>query len=55
MAGWLGEGGKAAMDSGLGDPLRHVGSREWHLACNWKVFCDNYLVRLASSHGKVAG
>ncbi len=34
------------MDSGLADPLRHVGSCNWHLACNWKVFCDNYLVRL---------
>ncbi len=38
------------MDSGLADPLRHVGSREWHLACNWKVFCDNYLVRHRPSH-----
>ena len=33
------------MECGLADPLQHVGSREWHLNCNWKVFCDNYLVR----------
>ena len=45
VQGWLGAGGEAAMDSGLADPLQHAGSREWHLACNWKVFCDNYLVR----------
>ena len=25
--------------------MRHVHSRTYHLHCNWKVFCDNYLVR----------
>ena len=27
-----------------GEGLVHVGSRSYHLNCNWKVFCDNYLV-----------
>ena len=26
--------------------LVHVASRQYRLACNWKVFVDNYLVRL---------
>ena len=28
--------------------LQHVATREYRLQCNWKVFADNYLVRLRS-------
>ena len=27
--------------------LQHVATREYRLQCNWKVFADNYLVRLS--------
>ena len=30
------------VQSGVGQ-LQHVGSRRYHLHCNWKVFIDNYL------------
>ena len=45
LADWLGEGG-AALAPRLAATVghRHVGSREYTLRCNWKVFCDNYLV-----------
>jgi choline monooxygenase len=45
---WLGPAGSAAaLASGIADKqLVHVASRQYELACNWKVFVDNYLVRL---------
>jgi len=24
--------------------MQHIATREWHMACNWKIFCDNVLV-----------
>ena len=43
----MGARGKAAMEgAGMCDgQLVHVASRSYSLACNWKVFVDNYLVR----------
>lgn len=37
--------------------LIHVASRSYTLNCNWKVFCDNYLVppRFPSSSRLSAG
>lgn len=29
--------------------MRHVHSQTYQLQCNWKVFCDNYLVSPWSS------
>ncbi|KAI3425186.1 hypothetical protein D9Q98_008955 [Chlorella vulgaris] len=42
---WLGPAGSAAaLASGIADKqLVHVASRQYELACNWKVFVDNYL------------
>lgn len=47
----LGPEGLRAMEAaGMTDvQLLHVASREYKLNCNWKVFCDNYLVRTESS------
>lgn len=33
----------AALASSGWDGLRFAGRRDWDMACNWKVFCDNYL------------
>jgi hypothetical protein len=45
VAEWLGpRGAAAALAAGMGDQLVHVASRSYELACNWKVFVDNYLV-----------
>ncbi len=43
---WLGEGSDAALECGLRSmsDMQLVGERTWHVDCNWKVFCDNYLV-----------
>ena len=30
------------MEAGI-EHLRFVARREYHMGCNWKVFCDNYL------------
>ena len=35
-------------DGMLDRGLQHVATREYYLQCNWKVFADNYLVRLES-------
>ncbi|KAL3162879.1 hypothetical protein ABBQ32_009329 [Trebouxia sp. C0010 RCD-2024] len=41
---WLGSGGDAMQRAGISlAGMRHVHSRTYHLHCNWKVFCDNYL------------
>lgn len=32
--------------AGAADSLVHVAAEEWTLQCNWKVFVDNYLVRV---------
>eukprot|EP01024_Parvocaulis_polyphysoides_P058519 TRINITY_DN6294_c0_g1_i2.p1 TRINITY_DN6294_c0_g1~~TRINITY_DN6294_c0_g1_i2.p1 ORF type:complete len:397 (+),score=11.91 TRINITY_DN6294_c0_g1_i2:35-1192(+) len=40
---WLGEGGKHILESGVHDDVRHVARVEYHVNCNWKVYCDNYL------------
>jgi choline monooxygenase len=46
---WLGPlGAAAALEAGIADPLVHVASRAYEIQCNWKVFCDNYLVRWAA-------
>lgn len=45
VAAWLGpRGAAAALAAGIADALVHVASREYEIACNWKVFADNYLV-----------
>ena len=31
---------------GVTDPLVHLARRVYTINCNWKVFCDNYLVGL---------
>lgn len=42
---WLGPGGDAMQAAGISlTNMRHVHSRIYQLQCNWKVFCDNYLV-----------
>ncbi|KAL3161039.1 hypothetical protein ABBQ38_009422 [Trebouxia sp. C0009 RCD-2024] len=47
---WLGSGGDAMQRAGISlTGMRHVHSRTYHLHCNWKVFCDNYLVRMAAT------
>ena len=28
--------------------MKHVKTQHYHINCNWKVFCDNYLVRLSA-------
>ena len=39
------EGLQALKGSGAcREHMAHVASREYHIGCNWKVFCDNYLV-----------
>ncbi|PSC73423.1 choline isoform B [Micractinium conductrix] len=44
VAAWLGpRGAAAALAAGIADALVHVASREYEIACNWKVFADNYL------------
>ena len=55
VAAWLGQrGSRAVLAAGIADELVHVASREYILDCNWKVFCDNYLVRRGkSSRGTV--
>jgi choline monooxygenase len=41
-----GAGGQRLQDCGMADAqLLHIAQREYVLGCNWKVFCDNYLVR----------
>ena len=42
---WFGSGGDAMQAAGISvSNMRHVHSRTYQLQCNWKVFCDNYLV-----------
>lgn len=57
---WMRRTGSVTFDAQLGleglqameaagitdDHLVHVASRAYSLQCNWKVFCDNYLVRI---------
>jgi hypothetical protein len=41
-----GAGGQRLQDCGMADAqLLHIAQREYVLGCNWKVFCDNDLVR----------
>lgn len=52
VADWLGAGGQQALQCGLGDAgLVAVAERQYPLACNWKVFVDNYLVRFLRLQG----
>eukprot|EP00775_Hariotina_reticulata_P012655 gene12655-12782_t len=45
VAAWLGAGGQQLVTLGIQDQhLVHVARREYVINCNWKVFCDNYLV-----------
>jgi hypothetical protein len=45
---FAGAGGQRLQECGMADgQLVHIARREYVLACNWKVFCDNYLVRCA--------
>ena len=47
LAAWLGEGGRAMAAAGAADAgLLHVARRVYRLACDWKVYCDNFLVRV---------
>lgn len=49
MADWLGGAAPVMEAAGMADArLQHVRSRSYELACNWKVFSDNYLVRRRS-------
>ena len=46
VAEWLGEGGRRMAEEDMEAPdLVYARSMEYDLNCNWKVFCDNYLVR----------
>jgi len=40
---WLGEGGRRMASARIDTSLRFITRREYRIACNWKVFCDNYL------------
>lgn len=45
------------MALGVHDPLVHIRRRVYDLACNWKVFCDNYLdggYHVAGAHPSLA-
>ena len=45
VAEWLGEGGKKMVQSDMeAADLVYVKTMTYNLACNWKVFNDNYLV-----------
>lgn len=47
LAAWLGEGGRAMAAAGAADAgLLHVARRVYRLTCDWKVYCDNFLVRV---------
>lgn len=47
LAAWLGEGGRAMAAAGVADAgLLHVARRVYRVACDWKVYCDNFLVRV---------
>ena len=37
---------------GFKDPLVHLCRREYIINCNWKVFCDNYLVSMYGMGGR---
>ena len=42
---WFGPGGDAMLAAGISlTNMQHVHSQTYQLQCNWKVFCDNYLV-----------
>lgn len=44
VADWLGGAAPVMEAAGMADArLQHVRSRSYELACNWKVFSDNYL------------
>lgn len=47
VGAWLGEGSAAALGCGIDGlkSMRLVGRRTWQVPSNWKVVCDNYLVR----------
>ncbi len=46
LRAWLGAGGRAMEDAGVLDgDLLPVAQRTYHLPCDWKVYCDNFLVR----------
>lgn len=46
LAEWLGPGGAAMKAAGITlSDMKHVKTQHYHINCNWKVFCDNYLVR----------
>jgi hypothetical protein len=48
FAMFAGADGQGLQQCGMADgQLVHIARREYVLACNWKVFCDNYLVRSA--------
>jgi hypothetical protein len=48
---FAGAGGQRLQECGMADgQLVHIARREYVLACNWKVFCDNYLVSCACIH-----
>lgn len=46
LRAWLGAEGAAALEASgaCRERMAHVARREYTLRCNWKVFCDNYLV-----------
>ena len=47
---WLGEGGKKMAQSDMEAPdLVYAKTMTYNLACNWKVFNDNYLVKISQS------
>lgn len=46
LRAWLGAGGRTMEDAGVLDGgLLPVARRTYHLPCDWKVYCDNFLVR----------
>ena len=45
---WLGKGGDAMKAAGISlANMAHVKTQHYQIKCNWKVFCDNYLVGIS--------
>ena len=46
---WLGNGAEAMQAANISlQGMRHVKTQHYQINCNWKVFCDNYLVRIST-------
>ena len=55
VAEWLGKGGRRMAEEDMEAPDLVFARRvDYDLNCNWKVFCDNYLVRAHLRHHYLA-